>query len=91
MTGQQNQFLDPETKQALGRSSRLDLEHVHKGGQITQGRQAARIYLPGIVQNIDRYRQIQFGLTLESGLESEEPPNSDAIAVIIDLAWSLLF
>ena len=65
MTGQQNQFLDPETKQALGRSSRLDLEHVHKGGQITQGRQAARIYLPGIVQNIDRYRQIQFGLTLD--------------------------
>ena len=26
-----------------------------------------------------------------SGLESEEPPNSDAIAVITDLAWSLLF
>ena len=38
-----------------GRSSRLDLEHVHKGGQITP----ADLWLPGIVQNIDRYRQIQ--------------------------------
>ena len=63
----QNQFLDSAVSARVGRgrSSRLDLEHVHKGARLHRA-----IYLPGIVQNIDRCRGYRLDRTPDSVLGS---------------------